>query len=122
MQPEPPFFLFDGICGFCKDWANWLQRRLPPDARFVPYQRIDDLGAYGLTPDDVVTASYWIGADGTPHRGARSFAHALKAATFPWSAVGIALDLPLVGMIADRVYPVIARHRHELPAPHTPDS
>lgn len=24
MQPAPPFFLFDGECGFCNKWAGWL--------------------------------------------------------------------------------------------------
>lgn len=120
VQPEPPFFLFDGDCGFCRAWVNWLERRLPPDTCFVPFQHVDDLGAYGLTPDDVVTASYWISSDGTPHGGARSFAHALRTGTLPWSALGIVLDLPLVGTIADRLYPVIARHRHQLPAPDAP--
>lgn len=57
VQPVAPFFLFGGARGFGKKWAAWLQRRVPAQTRFVPYQQVDDLGAYGLTEDYVVTAA-----------------------------------------------------------------
>jgi predicted DCC family thiol-disulfide oxidoreductase YuxK len=117
VRPEPPFFIFDGDCGFCRKWATWLRRRLPADTAFVPYQQIEDLGAYGLTSTDVQTASYWIESGAAPRRGARSFAHALRKATFPWNAVGAILRVPVVRAAADRAYAVIARNRHRLPAP-----
>ena len=120
VQPALPVFLFDGDCGFCRRWVSWLQRKLPANTRFVPYQQIDDLSAYGLTASDLTTASYWITTDGA-HRGARSFAHALQTGTLPWSALGTALNTPLIGAIADRVYPIIARNRHRLPAPDSAD-
>jgi predicted DCC family thiol-disulfide oxidoreductase YuxK len=115
-----PVFLFDGDCGFCRKWAHWLHRRLP-GSRFVPYQQVDDLSAYGVTEGDVATASYWITARGVPHRGARSFAHALKTGSRPWSALGTLLSTPPIATLADRVYPIIARNRHRLPAPDSTD-
>lgn len=122
VQPEPPFFLFDGDCGFCNRWASWVQRRLPTGATFVAYQDVDDLNAYGLTADDVETASYWVDREGTPHRGARSFAHALRQGTGPWAILGAVLDAPVIGGIADRIYPVVGRNRHRLPAPESHDT
>lgn len=116
-----PVFLFDGECGFCRKWASWLQRRLPAHTRFVPFQQIDDLSAYGLSARDLTSASYWISDDGVPHRGARSFAHALKTGPLPWSALGMALSAPPIGPLADRLYRVIARNRHRLPAPDDPN-
>ena len=119
--PTPPFFVFDGDCGFCKKWARWLARRLPDDVAFVAYQDIEDLGAYGLAATDVETASYWVDRERRPHRGARSFAHALRHGTGPWVALGAVLGAPLIRGAADRLYPVIARNRHRLPAPETHD-
>lgn len=122
MHPAPPFFVFDGDCGFCQKWASWLQRRPPSDVSFVAYQDIEGLGAYGLTEADVGTASYWIDQEGTPHRGAKSFVHALRQGTGLWAALGALLDAPLISDAADLLYPVIARNRYRLPAPETPES
>lgn len=117
----PPFFLFDGDCGFCRKWAHWLQARLPADVTFVAYQDLEDISSYGLNKDDVETASYWIDRDGTPHRGARSFACALREGRGPWAVLGVLLDAPVIGAAADRAYPIIARNRHRLPAPEETD-
>jgi len=122
VRPAPPLFLFDGECGFCRKWASWLQRRLPADVTFVAYQDVEDLGGYGLTEDDVEAASYWIDQEGAPHGGAGSFACALRQGTGRWAAVGVLLDAPLIGVIAERLYPVVARNRHRLPAPEMHDS
>lgn len=122
MHPSPPIFLFDGGCGFCKKWAAWLQRRLPPEVTFVAYQQVEDLDAYGLTEGDVEAASYWIDREGTPHGGARSFARALRHGAGLSPALGALLDAPLVGAAADRLYPIVARNRHRLPAPEAPES
>ncbi len=116
-QPAPPFFLFDGDCGFCARWARWLQRRLPSSTTFLPYQQIDGLEAYGVTVEDVRSASYWIDHDGVAHGGASSFAEGLRHARRPWSAVGAILRVPLIAAIADRAYPIVVRNRHRLPAP-----
>lgn len=99
----------------------WLQRRLPAEVTFVPYQDVDDLDRYGLTEGDVAIASYWIDEDAAPHGGASSFAHALRHGGAVWRAVGALLDAPLIAEVADRVYPLIARNRHRLPAPQSPD-
>lgn len=121
VRPVPPFFLFDGDCGFCKKWARWLQHRLPAGVTFVPYQEVEDLDRFGLTEGDVATASYWIDEDAAPHGGARSFACALRQGGAVLRAVGTLLDAPLFGDVADRLYPFIARNRHRLPAPQSPD-
>jgi hypothetical protein len=53
-------FVFDGECGFCTKWAGWLEHRVGAAARFLPFQALDDLGTFGLTIEDVRTASYLI--------------------------------------------------------------
>ena len=46
MQPAPPFFIFDGDCGFCRKWAAWLRKRLPAGTRMVAFQQIDNLATF----------------------------------------------------------------------------
>lgn len=116
-HPAPPTFIYDGECGFCRRWVDWLERHLTGDAEYVPYQQLEDLRAYGLTIDDVSSASYWIDAGGRAHRGAASFSHALGQAAPPWRAVGSLLRAPIVRDVARVAYGLIARNRHRLPAP-----
>lgn len=122
VHPDPPFFLFDGDCGFCRKWAGWLKRQLPADVTFLAYQDLEDVGAYGLTERDVETASYWIDKNGKLHRGARSFACALRQGDGARFVLGALLGAPVIGAAADRLYPIIARNRHRLPAPETGSS
>ena len=117
VQPAPPFFIFDGDCGFCRKWAAWLRKRLPADTLMVAFQQIDDLAAFGLTPSAVRTASYWIDTDGTAHGGAGSFAYALRGTGLPWAPFAALLRAPVVRIVARLAYEVIARNRHRLPAP-----
>lgn len=117
MEPTPPFFLYDGECGFCQKWMQWLARRVRDRIEFIPSQSIEDLAALGLTREDVRTASYWVDEDGVAHRGHSSIAHALQHADGPWRLVGVALELPLIRVVAAAAYRVIARNRHRLPAP-----
>ena len=115
--PEPPLFIFDGDCGFCRKWAAWLHKRVPADTTLVPFQQVGDLATFGLASTDVETASYWIDADGTAHRGASSFACALRGAAFPWGAFAAVLRAPIIRSVAGIAYGMIAatviacRHR-----------
>ena len=63
------------------------------------------------------TASYWIDADGTPHRGAGSFAYALRGTALPWGPFAALLRAPVIRIGARLAYELIAGNRHRLPAP-----
>lgn len=117
VDPTPPFFLYDGECGFCQRWMRWLARRVRDRIEFVPSQSIEDLAGLGLTDEDVRTASYWVDEDGVAHRGNSSIAHVLQHGRGLWHLVGIVLELPVVRSAAAAAYRVIARNRHRLPAP-----
>lgn len=117
MDPTPPFFLYDGECGFCQRWMRWLARRVRDRIEFIPSQSIEDLARLGLTDEDVRTASYWVDEDGVAHRGNSSIAHALQQADGFWRLVGHAFELPIIRLVAAAAYHVIARNRHRLPAP-----
>ena len=117
MDPAPPFFLYDGECGFCQKWMRWLARRVRDRIEFVPSQSVADLSRFGLTDEDVRTASYWVDERGVAHGGNSSIAHALQRADGLWRLVGLALELPVIRVVAGAVYRLIARNRHRLPAP-----
>lgn len=117
MDPSPPFFLYDGECGFCQRWVDWLDGTTRARIEFVESQMIDDLPRLGLTDEDVRTASYWVDAAGVAHRGNHSIANALQQGDGIWRALGVALELPVIRSLAAAAYRVIARNRHRLPAP-----
>jgi predicted DCC family thiol-disulfide oxidoreductase YuxK len=108
-------FVYDGDCGFCRRWADWLEHRVGADARFVPFQAID-LATLGLAVDDVRTASYLV-EDGRLYRGGRGVARAMANSRGGWRLVGMMLDLPVVRIVTASAYRLIARNRHRLPAP-----
>jgi predicted DCC family thiol-disulfide oxidoreductase YuxK len=117
-QPDLPFFVYDGACGFCQRWVRWLQRRVPSEVAFVRFQDIDDLTPYGIALADVQTASYWIDDGDRTFRGNRSIARVLQQGRGVWRIVGTALDLPVARTLAGAAYAVISRNRHRLPAPN----
>ncbi|MGH9275173.1 MAG: thiol-disulfide oxidoreductase DCC family protein [Acidimicrobiales bacterium] len=117
MDATPPFFLYDGECGFCQKWMRWIARRVRDRIALIPSQSVDNLATFGLSDDDVRTASYWVDDGGVAHRGHSSIAHALQHADGPWRLVGVALELPLIRILAAATYRVVARNRHRLPAP-----
>jgi predicted DCC family thiol-disulfide oxidoreductase YuxK len=117
VDPSPPFFLYDGECGFCQKWVDWLDGKTRGRIEFVPSQSIEDLARLGLTDGDVRTASYWVDDDGGAHRGNHSIANALQQGDGVWRILGVVLELPLVRAAAAAAYRVIARNRHRLPAP-----
>jgi predicted DCC family thiol-disulfide oxidoreductase YuxK len=110
-------FIFDGDCGFCRKWAAWLEQRVGTAVEFVPFQALDDLARFGLTVEDVQTASYLFD-DGRAYRGGRGIARALVHGRSVWRLVGMVLDLPGVRLVSAVAYRFIARNRHRLPAPH----
>ncbi|MGI8939725.1 MAG: thiol-disulfide oxidoreductase DCC family protein [Iamia sp.] len=117
-QPDPPYFVWDGQCGFCGRWAGWLERAARPGVPLVAFQDLDDLAAAGLTADDVTRASWWVPADGAPLPGADGIAAALRAGRPRWSRVaGRALGATVVRPLARLAYRQVAANRHRLPAP-----
>jgi predicted DCC family thiol-disulfide oxidoreductase YuxK len=110
-----PVLVYDGDCAFCARCAEWARRRLPHGHEVAAWQQLPDLDALGLTAADVSSASYWIDADGRPHRGERGIAMALSEIGGVWTVVGRALLMRPVRTIAAVLYRLIARNRHRMP-------
>jgi predicted DCC family thiol-disulfide oxidoreductase YuxK len=107
--------IFDGDCGFCSTCVRIAQRILPADVSAIPWQRVPDLGAYGLTPEDAAASVQWVDSSGSLASGHEAVAHLLMAAGGVWALVGRSLLLPGIRTIAAFVYELVARHRQRFP-------
>ena len=107
--------IFDGDCAFCSTCVRIAQRFLPGTVRAVPWQRVPDLAAYGLTAEEAASSLQWVDSSGSLASGHEAVAHLLIDAGGPWAVLGRTLLLPLVRDAAAGVYRFVARHRHQLP-------
>jgi predicted DCC family thiol-disulfide oxidoreductase YuxK len=108
--------IYDGDCGICKGSAAWVRHHLRPglDVSVVKSQRIDDLGAYGLTADDVAAAAWWIDRDGRRHGGHRAVARSLQHCRGAWPVLGRLLTLWPISGAAAALYRWVSANRSRL--------
>jgi predicted DCC family thiol-disulfide oxidoreductase YuxK len=111
---QRPALVFDGDCGFCTRSAAVARRVLPADCAVVPWQGAD-LASVGATAERARQEVLWVPRRGDVVGGARAVAAALRAAGPGWALLGRLLQLPLVRVLADRVYRVVAANRMRLP-------
>ena len=112
-MPDRPLVLYDGRCGFCRDWSRRLARwdghhRL----RQLPYQdRHGVAGVPDLSDAELEQALHVVLPDGTVAIGARGI-----VALLPWLRGGRPLRwlarLPGVVPLAEGGYRWVARRRH----------
>lgn len=112
---DAPVVLYDGSCGVCRDWSRRLAAWDDTGRiRQMPYQERDGLaGLPGIPDAELDRALHVVLPDGQVARGARAM-----IALLPWLPGGRPLGwlarIPGVAVVADRVYDVVARHRHRL--------
>jgi len=112
-----PLVLYDGRCGFCRDWSRRLARwdgqgRI----RQVPYQEREGVVGLPMIADaDLDRALHVVLPDGQVACGARGI-----FALLPWLPGGRVLGrlarIPGVAFLAERLYQGVARRRHRLAA------
>ena len=114
-MPSPRGTLvYDGDCGFCTTSDKWVERRLGDEVRVEMWQSLD-LDEFGLTPHDVTTASYFVDADLTLHRGHAGVGRALEHMRLPFRPLGWLIQRPPVSWLAAPAYALVARYRYKLP-------
>ncbi|TCB99695.1 DUF393 domain-containing protein [Micromonospora zingiberis] len=107
-------FVYDGDCGFCSRCAQFIQRRIPTEARVIPWQ-FADLDRLGLTEAECEEAVQWVGADGTRAAGPDAIAALLGGSAAHWRVAGAGLRFAPVRAAAWPAYRWVARNRHRLP-------
>jgi predicted DCC family thiol-disulfide oxidoreductase YuxK len=109
-----PIFVFDGDCAFCSSCVRLGQRVLSGPVQWRAWQFLD-LGALGLTRDEVREAVQWVDSDGTVLAGPAAIAALLRASGPGWAVVGRILALRPAQWLAWPLYRLVARNRHRLP-------
>jgi predicted DCC family thiol-disulfide oxidoreductase YuxK len=113
---QEPTLVFDGDCAFCTSAVRLARRWCRPAVRFVPWQEID-LGAHGLTEDQVQTSVRYLPLrSAAPIRsGAAAVARTLLRSRWPWRPLGAVLLIPPFSWLGEAAYKLIAANRYRLP-------
>jgi len=109
-----PILIFDGDCGFCTMSVDFMKRWIRPQAQIIAWQ-FADLDDLGLTEAECTEAVQWVPTSGNHTSGAAAVADVLRASPAPWPVAGVVMAAPLVRVVADRVYKLIAKNRYRLP-------
>lgn len=113
----PLTLYYDGACPMCRaEMHNLMLRNRRELLAFVDISVPGFSGQPpGATQQDLMTLIHASQADGTLVKGVDVFRLAYSAAGLPW--VSTLVRLPVIGPLADRLYPWIARFRHHIPRP-----
>jgi predicted DCC family thiol-disulfide oxidoreductase YuxK len=112
--PEPPVIFFDGVCGLCNTFVDWVLRTDKPEVfRFAPLQgdtakkRLGPLAGAG---DPAGWSVVYQDEAGT-YTGAEACLRIARRLGGIWSAAAAVL-LRVPSGVRDRVYGFIARRRY----------
>ncbi len=110
---ERPVLLYDGGCGFCRDWVARLAR-LDRAGRIdaLPAERRHDRPSLPSIPDEALDrAMHLVLPDGRVLAGARALPEILRRLP-RWRLAAPLFGVPGVGWLADRVYAWVVARRH----------
>lgn len=108
-----PTMLYDGDCGFCKQWIERWRKVTKDTVRYVPYQEaVSDYPQ--LTREDCERAVQLILPDGRAYSGVHAAFHAFAIASrYRW-LLWFYEYVPAFDWVAEAIYQWIARHRASL--------
>ena len=111
----PLTLYYESACPLCNaEMSNLMLRNSAQQLLFVDVSApgFSDLPA-GATMHDLLDLIHARTADGRVLKGVEVFRLAYEAAGLGW--VSAVMRLPVLGPLAERVYPVLARNRHRIP-------
>lgn len=106
--------IYEGDCGFCNRCVRFAARRLPTEAQFKPWQRVD-LAGLGIPRARARHEVLWVQPDGRVFGGAQAIAKLLLDCGGPWAVLGAVLRVPPFRWVAHAGYRVVAKNRWRLP-------
>lgn len=113
MEAENQLLIFDGDCAICSTSARLLKKITKGRISIKPYQHLE-LEQYGLTSELTSKAVYYISGE-KRYIAAEAMGQVLIDSKTIWAVAGAFIKLPLVKILAKKVYYLIAANRHRLP-------
>src|SRR4051794_12196453 len=109
-MPSGPAFLYDGHCGFCREWQEYAKALLGDSIEWIAF---DDLGERFPTVDrsSLSESSVFVDAQGRPYRGASGIVRLLACVKGRGWLLWLHRSLPPFRWMADLSYRAIAKHR-----------
>lgn len=106
---------YESACALCNgEMTNLMLRDTEGKLRFVDVSAPGfDSPLPGTTTADLLERIHAQTADGRVLRGVEVFRHAYRAVGLGWLVAPT--NWPLLGPLADKLYPVLARNRHRIP-------
>lgn len=108
-----PLVLYDGACGFCHGWVQWiLGRESGTLLRFAPLQgsTVVQLRAAGISVPDSMNTLVFV-RDGQAFVRAQAVAHIAGHLHYPWRGLSVIRFVP---WLPNLVYRLVARFRMRL--------
>jgi lipase maturation factor 1 len=109
-----PLLVWDGDCGFCRRWAEWLGRRSGGLLDLEPYQQVRER----FTPfssSDYARAVHLVAPGGRVYVGAAAVLHALALTSRTAEVAARVYErVPAVAFVLEALYGFMARHRARL--------
>lgn len=111
----PLTLYYESACAMCNgEMSNLMLRNTEGKLRFVDVSAPDfDSPPPGTTRDDLLELIHGQTADGRVLKGVEVFRLAYRAVGLGW--VVEPTNWPVLGPLADKLYPVVARNRHRVP-------
>ena len=109
---ERLLLIFDGHCGICTRFAEWVQRHdRAQRAQVLPNQTPGLLHACGLTRAEVDREAWVLDRVGRAYGGAAAINRTLRELDGPWAIIARAYAIPGLRHLEDAGYRWFARHR-----------
>ena len=113
-SPAQGTVIYDGNCNLCEAFVSYFkQNGIGDKLRFVQSQRCD-VGSIspGLTAHMTRTAVFFIRPDGKRFGGARAVYESWKALPGLLGLVGTVMSFPLLSVLSQPIYRLVASRRH----------
>lgn len=102
---------FDGVCGLCNRWVDFVMRRDPIAAfRFSPLQGETARDWLNIRPDEPLNSIVLVDAEG-PHRKTDAIIRILRGVGGPWRVAALLLSL-LPRPVRNLGYDLVAKNRY----------
>lgn len=115
--PERPILVYDADCGFCERSVGLLRRMLGGCVDYVPSHSLERHApelARAVSDEDLQRSIKFVGRDGRLRHAADALTAVLAERWWLGLPRLLYRFLPGAAWLAERLYAVIARHRHRI--------